>query len=233
MKKVTRIMALLLILVIALSFSGCQALDELRASRATVSSDGTVTLPDGAAYMLLPECEEFVPDFTGSYSIYIADEELPLLLIPVAGTSASKSADGRFLRVFVGNEFRYYSRTDLYFQLRPRIYSGFSPDICCYSYYDTESRKTVLYTLTSEQAAAVEQVYTTQTPTVLPSAATLDYEHKADLYLYSEDYLFRQDTVDICVVEGEYFVVAYGNTLYSVPEELTPIFAQIMAKRVK
>ena len=118
------------------------------------------------------------------------------------------------------------------FYEQSRIKSGFVPEVYCYSYYEYQIGKNVLYELTPEQADAVNQVYTTQEPETLPAAATLDYEEKVNLYLYSSDHLFRQDTVDVCLVEGKYFLVAYGNTLYSVPEEMSPVFAEIMAKQV-
>ena len=83
-------------------------------------------------------------------------------------------------------------------------------------------------TVDRAQAEAVEQVYTTVQPEKLPIGARLDYEEKVDLYLYSADRLFRQDTVDICVVEGEYFLLTNDQMIYAVPGELTTVFANIL-----
>ena len=79
------------------------------------------------------------------------------------------------------------------------------------------------------------QVCTTQEPENLPEAAMLDYDYMVDLYFCTADRLFRENTVDICVIKGKYYVVDHGDvtTLYSVPVELTDTFAGIMEKQVE
>lgn len=232
MRKRIRLVSVFAVLGICLSLCGCEILDELRASRASITADGVIQLYDGTAYMRLPECRELSPDFSEYEEIYIAEEELPLLLTSFSETYAEKSNDGRFLQIFTQEAVVYYCRTDIYDSILERINNGFVPEEYCYSYYDYENGKYILYSLTPAQANAVEQVYTTQKPEKLPVAATLDYAYMVDLYLYTNDHLFMQDTVDICLVEGKYYVVAYGNTLYSVPEEQSPVFAEIMEKEV-
>lgn len=232
MKKRIRLVSVFAALGVCLSLCGCEILDELRDSRASITADGVIQLQDGTAYMRLPECRELSPDFSEYKEIYIAEEELPLLLTSFSETYAEKSNDGRFLQVFTEETVVYYCRSDIYDSILKRINNGFVPEVYGYSYYDYESGNYILYSLTPAQANAIEQVYTTQKPEKLPAAATLEYAYMVDLYLYTNDHLFMQDTVDICLVEGKYYVVAYGNTLYSVPEELSSMFAGIMAKEI-
>ena len=239
MKKVTRILSLLVVLGMCLSLCGCQALDDLRAARASFTAEGVIRFFDGTEYKLLPECEELCPDFRLGEDIYIVEEELPLLLT-VFGDSSVKSADGRFLRITTYSEeyehsfkTQYYCRSDIYDSMLARIQNGFVPDVYAYTYYDYELDASVLYELTPAQVDAVNQVYTTQEPEILPAGAKLYPEHSVFLYLYSSDYLFRRETVDICLVEEKYFLVVDDHVLYSVPEELFPIFAEIMAKETE
>ena len=227
MKKTIRILSLFVVFGLCLSLCGCMALDDLRASRATRTADGLIRLSDGTEYKLLPECEELYVGQSDSADIYLAEEELPLLLT-VFADYATKSNNGRLLRVYQD----YYCRTDLYDSVLARIQNGFVPEVYGYEYYDRELEDYQLCQLTPDQAAAVEQVYTTQEPEKLPTAARLQYDHRINLCLYSADYLFCRDTLDICLVEGEYFLVGDDNTLYTVPAELSAVFTEIMAQKV-
>ncbi len=232
MKKMKRILALTVLLALCLSLCGCNALDNLRQSRATMPREGLLRFQDGTEYKRLPECEELYPDYGDGESIYIVEDDLPLLLTSW-GTYASKSEDGRFIRTYADSEAGIYCRSDLYESLVARIEQGFTPEVYCYSYYDPragEYGENVLYELTPAQKEAVDRVYATQNPEKLPAVARLEYEDRADLFMYSSDHLFRQDTVDICTMKGEYYLLTNDNSLYTVPEELHPIFADIMEK---
>lgn len=235
MKTMKRILSLTVLLALCLSLCGCNALDNLRASRATMPREGLIRLQDGTEYKRLPECEEFYPDYREAEEIYIVEDDLPLLLT-TWGTYANKTKDGRFIKTYTGSEPGFYCRSDLYESLVARIEQGFTPEVYCYSYYDPEAGEygeEVLYELTPIQKEAVDRVYTTQTPEKLPAVARLEYEDRADLFMYSADHLFRQDTVDICTMKGEYYLLTNDNSLYTVPEELRPIFADIMESLTK
>ena len=230
MKKAIRITALLTVICICFSMSGCMALDKLRASRAIMGPEDTIVLQDGTVYKLLPECKELSPDMGNVETIYIVDEEVPLLFVFFLGIVTEKSEDGRFLSKYSGMKNEYYCRSDIYYSVFQRIYSSFTPELYCYRYYDPKSFSDKLYTLTPEQAAVVERVYTTQAPEKLPSSARLEYDYRIDLIMCSSDYLFATDTVDICELNGMYYLF-YDNTIYSVPEELNPVFDEIVAKK--
>lgn len=233
MKRTTRILTLLVVFGLCLSLCGCMKLDELRSYRTSMKADGSIQRSDGTEYKRLPECEEFCPDFGDAEWIYIVEDDLPLLLTTWADP-ITKSEDGRFLRsdMDANGKPEYYCRTDLYDSVFARIQSGFVPEVYGYEYYDRELDAYQICQLTPDQAAAVEQVYTTQEPEKLPTAARLQYDHRINLCLYSADYLFCRDTLDICLVEGEYFLVGDDNTLYTVPAELFSVFSEIMAKKV-
>lgn len=237
MKKTIRIVSLLTVLAICFSLCGCNLLDELRESRATVLADGTVRLYDGTEYKPLPECEELTPEFNEYEMVYVAAEDVPLLLTDFFYENCfDKSDDGLFLQAYTEESVVYYCRTDAYDSVLERINNGFTAEKYCYPYVDYEEAEYIYCTLTPAQAEAVAQVCQTQTPEELPKAAIVDFEYMADLYLCSGDMLFKRDTVDVCVLEGEYYVVEYGfdaTTLYTVPEELSDVFAGILEKQIE
>ena len=231
MKKAIRIAALLTVICICFSMSGCIALDKMRASRATSGEGDSIILQDGTVYELLPECEDLSPYMGETESLYIVEEDVPLLLISTMGRIATKSEDGRFVSTYLGEGKGYYCRSDIYFSVFQRIYSEFTPDLYCYSYWDAESFTDKLYTLTPEQVAALELVCSTQEPQKLPATVRLEYDRRIDLVSYSSDYLFCRDAVDICVKDGEYYMVTYDYTLYNVPEDMKLIFEEIAERK--
>lgn len=236
MKRTGRIVFLIAVLGLLLSLCGCGVLDELRTSRAMVTPDGVITLYNGTEYMLLPECQELSPAFTRFEQVYVVEEDIPLLLTVFSDNCLIKSDDGLFLQTFTEDgEFFYYCRSDVYDSVLARINQGFTPDIYCYSYYDYETEENLLYTLTQAQVDALIQVCATQEPEILPEAAMLGDGYMADLFVCTEDKLFRQDTVDVCMIKEKYYVLSGDDAtiLYSVPSELSPVFAGILEKLVE
>ena len=235
MKKVRRLLSLIVVLGLCSCLCGCSYLDELRASRASFTASGSVQLYDGTEYILLPACKELQPVFTEYETIYLAPEDLPLLLTSFAGDYAIKSDDGQFLQVYTGYDFAYYCRSDVYDSVVTRINEGFVAEAYCYQSFDYVLGKQMLAVLTQAQADAITQVLTDQEPETFPEAATLSYDVYMDLYLCSADQLFMQDTVDIGIIKGKYYVVSNDNdiTVYSVPAELTEVFAQILEPLVE
>lgn len=234
MKKTMRILSLLMVLVLCLSFCGCSALDELRQSRASITPEGIIRLRDGSEYKQLPECEELTPSFEDLDMVYVAEEELPLLLTVFSDIAFYKSDDGIFLES-QNEEFgtfgTYYCRTDVYDTMLERINNGFTPEVYGYWYYDYEQGEQMFYTLTPTQVDAVLEVCSTQASERLPDMASLDYEYMAEIVSCTKDRLFVRDMVSVCFVNETYYVVEYdfdGTVLYRVPDHLTRVFAEIL-----
>ncbi len=236
MKKLRRALCLIAVFAMCLSLCGCGVLDDLRQMRAEIKKDGTIRLYDGTEYKPLPQCEELSPSFREYSEVYTVAEDVPLLLTTMLYEAyLDKSGDGKFLVTYSEYGAVYYCRTDVYDSVLERIRNGFTPELCCYWCYDFENGEDVCYTLTPEQLELLNQVVATQKPQVLPDAVELDSEYWADLYLYSKDRLFEQDTVDICILNGKYYVVDFGDTIsfYTVPAELTAEFEKIMEMQIQ
>ena len=230
MKKVRRIFVLLAVFVLCLSFCGCDTLEELRAARAIFTESDSIKLQDGTEYILLPDCQELTPVFTEYETVYLVEEELPLLLTVFSDNYATKSDDGLFLQTFSEAGAQFYCRSDCYDSILERIQGGFVAASYCYYCFDYETGEQSIATLLPTQAEAIDRVLATQEPETLPTGASLNYESYVDLYLCAEDRLFLKDTVDIAFADGAYYVISNGNvnTFYSVPAELSATFETIM-----
>lgn len=236
MKKRIKLLSMLIVLVMCFSLCGCNALDELRESRAVFTEDGTIVLADGSEYKALPECEELSPEIYNGGTVYVVKEDLPLLLTSFSHQSYFKSSDGLFLQSCNDGSNIFYCRTDVYDSVLERINNGFEGEICGYWYYDYEKEEDCFYKLKSTEVSAIENVLANQTGEQLLAPAYLDYEYLADMWLCTEDRLFMRDTVDVCALNGKYYVVDFGlenTTLYSVPDELTDVFEEILEKQIK
>lgn len=235
MKKRIKLLSLPIVLTMCFLLCGCNALDELRESRAVVAEDGTIVLADGSEYRALPECEELTPEIYNGGTVYVVKEDLPLLLTSFSHQSYFKSADGIFLQSYNDGSNIFYCRTDVYDKVLERINNGFEGEIYGYWYYDYKKEKDYFYKLKPDQAEAIENVLATQEGEQLSEVASLEYEYLADLWLCTEDKLFMRDAVDVCVLDGKYYVVDFGlenTTLYSVPDELTETFKEVLEKRI-
>ncbi len=231
MKKITRFLSLIVLLGIILSLCGCSYLDELRATRATIVEDGAIRLVDGTEYYLLPENEYFSPDFTNDATFYaVDDEDVPLLLIDLFGYYGYKTQDGQFLKMYLTGSTQYYCRADSFDSMLERMNSSFTPELYCYDYYDYETYENQLYTLTPQQAEAVESVLENQEPYALPTGAKLDYEYRISLYRYTSDYLFCDKFVDICYADGAFYLVENGKMIYTVPNSMYVTFSRAVKK---
>lgn len=235
MKKVSRIMAVIAVLALCASLCGCNMLDELRETRATITQEGNIKLYDGSEYILLPECEYLAPDFGDFNLVYVVEEEIPLLLTQTSDTVFLKSVDGLFLQNYTDDFFEIYCRSDAYESVVERMESGISDGFYGYWYFDNEEGDDGFYMLSQAQTEAIAEVCS-QEPEILPEAAALDYEYMAMLCYCSKDMLFQQNTVNICLLNGRYYVAKYDmerTALYSVPDAFTQVFAQMMEKQIE
>lgn len=230
MKKAAKILSLLLVFAICFSLSGCGVLEEMRQTRAIMEEDGTIKFYDGTTYLPLPACEGLIPVYNEFELVYLVEEELPLLLTFFSGDTFQRSDNGVFLSFYGGDTEILYCRSDVYDTVLDSLENGITGETYVYWYINYEEGTYDLYTLTDDQADAIGQVCSTQTPEVLPEMAVLDYDYLIDMMICPEDQLFMMDTVDLCVLNDKYYVVIFGEeatVLYSVPESLSDTFEDI------
>ncbi len=164
MKRTKRITALLLTLLLCFSLCGCSIdIDELREVRGYWDADRNILL-NGTVYKPLPSCDMLDPTLNTDYdaTVYVAEQDVPLLLVQANGQAFSPSTDGVFL---VADEYfattTHYCRSDKYDEVIAQSEAG--PELTTYQYvYTTYNEDEFIvereYTLTAAEAAVLEAV---------------------------------------------------------------------------
>ncbi len=232
MKKSKRVVALLLAVVLCLSLTGCNYLDELRANQGFWQEDGTIQLGQYTYKMLnVANSDDFYPDLGGSIraDIYITTQDVPVLLASQFGDWFTLSEDGVFLNANGGG---YYCRADKFDSIEKRLNEGFTHEVYSYAYvwWDDKGEAYVdkTYIFSQSQAEALEQALATGKVLDLPDGAYLDEDHRLEIRSCSKDLLFRRWSCDVMVSGDTYYVApADGETVIKVPDNLKSAFEEI------
>lgn len=233
MKKAVRMLCVFLSLIlICVSFSGCDVIDDMRKEQAFWDEDYTVIYMN-EEYKSLPSSKYLNPVYDEFKTISVTDSDVPVLLSFLFGEQFYLSDDGMF--IFKGASSSgpdsYYCHTDIYDEVLERIENGFAPESYCYEYYDynNDDRKSRIFS--EEEISAIRSIKETVAATILPDAASLDYEHMISVEECTLDLLFKNYVYDLCIANGKYYLVEHtddGTLLYAVPEELSQTVAAIM-----
>lgn len=226
--------ALLLMVFLLLSLSGCAWLDQMRERQAFFETNGDI-IHNGVTYKLLPSSEYLSPVSGIEDYVYVTEPDVPVLLIKEFYLEElSLSTDGSFLFDLYGSG-NIYCREEIYDAVCDRIRGNFTADMMCYSYYaydmETNTFHDTWYYLSQEQMDAVYQVMDAVEPMVMGNGWYLEYEHKVRIEERSKDMLFRRSRLEISVAEGTYYLTCStgANTLiYTIPQERETVFAQIL-----
>ena len=242
MKKIKRMIAAVLLCVVVLSCAGCVNLKEMKAYHAIWKDEAQTTLElNGETYKKLPDNKYFeiwkydcfeIWQYD-SERVYVTSEDVPVLLAERYGTGMSISKDHTILQSSWHENERpvYYCRADLYEEVAKQMNGEFTFDLMVYDYWDFNIDENVVYTLTTEQKAAVETILKTQ-----PTSLDVDeyaWDYRGWLYRSSKNCMFRELIGELRVFNGEYQIIIYKDfedLCYSVPAELKPHFDQVVKK---
>ena len=231
MKKTKKLLILMCIGALLLSFTGCGYLDNLRSTQARYLEDGSLVW-NGETYKLLPDNPYLTPEMDYYTTVYATAEDVPVLLSRsnfLCPYDVSK--DGNFLLSDVA-----YCKESLYEELSSRLSAPFQPDIVCYAYSVTDSHTGMLhncyYTLTQEQWDTLEQILETAVPVETNEYWWTKSFWAVTLNLCSADKLLQKNYLDICITSEGYYLHIYGTDalIYQVPSELDPIIDSIVAQ---
>lgn len=236
MKKVKRILALLLALIlVCLSATGCNAIDDMRARHGYYTESGSIMLGK-TEYRLLPTSKYLATLDTGDGSVYVTDKDVPVLLSTTLGTGFDSYNDGLILRSEDYVEVLDYCRADKYDELVAKLEEGFTPTGYCYTYsvFDTETKtyKERAYRLTEEQEEAVRDITATVVGEARDEYARYNNDFNISLYACSDDMLLQDYRYTIEKTHQWYYLVEYDNVtgmdlVYDVPDEKYAIFDAI------
>lgn len=226
--------AALLLCILALSCAGCANLDEMKADHAVWKNEEKTELEwQGSTYKLLPTCSELEIFRYRERSVYATTADVPVMLSAQFGDRIESSADGLVLQTgwiadYDNDLSLYFCRADQYEEMYRLITQGAEMTKMSYCYWDYEDDEQITYTLTAEQMAAVEAVL--QTTPVLIDHDNYDDYFSVDLYRTAENPYFRRMLGYISSYEGNYRIIVPNvkNEIYSIPEDLQPLFAEMM-----
>lgn len=233
MKKIKRIIAALLLCILALNCAGCANLDEMKASHAIWKDEAQTTLElNGETYKRLSVNNHFEIWEYDDEAVFVTAEDVPVLLSEQFGTRMDISKDHIILESswYENDRYIFYCRADKYDEVAKQVVEGVSLDLMVYDYWNDESGETITYTLTAEQKNAVEAVLKTQPTSLGVNGYAEDYG--VWLYRRSKNHPFGEMIGNLSVLNGEYRIIMSidDDLCYYVPAELNTQFDQIMKK---
>lgn len=246
MKKFFKFLAVsVCIAVLAMSLTGCNAIDEMRAAHGTWTNDGNIKLGEHE-YIKLPECETLSPFFDEDKYVSVTEPGVPLLLSTMLGEIMSFSDDEKILQSVSDDYSTHinYCREDAYEEIKSLIEGGVITDGYCYFYevYDEESEglwENEWYVLSDIEVDAVNEVIMTVTPTETQDAS-YDLYYECDYWISleacSDDLLFKDEGYELCKSGDAYFLSTASMdmaTYYVVPDDLAPVFSDIMSAYIE
>lgn len=234
--KMKKILCVLLLLAVVMSFAGCAYLDNLRAQQAYLI-DGNIHWGN-VVYKPLPNSDTFSPTW-GYGGLNVTDPDVPVLL----------SESFREFRVSVSEDClflaydKYYCREDVYDYWAARMEEPFEAQVLGYYYYYwdqvTETGGDAFNVLTKEQKAAVEKVLETVEPLEIGEGWSINFDLYVTLESATEDLMFRKDTgIVINRAGSQYYLTVNGTslgreTIYQVPAEYNTVFSAIVENSLK
>lgn len=233
MKKFRKILTLCcLACFLLLLLSGCQKLDEMRASQAFFDGDGNILWND-SVYKLLPQGEYFAPDIDYSKTVYVTEKDVPVLLQDLFAEDRLYATEDDL--ILESDSYGYYCREDRYGEIEQKLREPFRTEIVCYTYgvYDYREDEYVdrVYQLTQEQWDALQEVTKTVAPVVRGDGWDLSYDYRVSLYECSEDRLFQRYSMDLSVSGDTYYLwvdTQQTTEIYQVPESQSEMMAEIL-----
>ena len=230
-KQVKCGLVLVLVLVLLCSLCGCKALDEMRKQQVFLGDSGEIFW-NGSIYKPLPYNEYLAVD-TDFETVYVTNKDVPVLLSSLFFEKTLEICTDRRFLLEMDEEYIYYCQASAYDAICARLELPFEAEILCYWYseYNDDYFDYKPYTLTDEEAAAINQVKQTTEPKVMETDWLLDYDWSVALESRSADMLLCRNDMEIAVQGDTYYLLVSGdeeNLVYTVPAELNDIFVQLL-----
>lgn len=240
MKKAKRFIALCAtFLLVCLSATGCNAIDEMRAAHGFYTETGSIMLGD-TEYLPLPDNQYFSPFGSSDDTVNVTAKDVPVLLSGIFGNSFTPYNDGMILEDLYGKT--NYCRADKYDEVAAQMAGEFAPTGYCYTYSvldtETEMYEERGYLLTEEQEQTIENILATVEGVERAENAHYTYDYTVNLDACTDNMLFREWWYAIEKTEGTYYIVDYSESLskngveYAVPFEYNAVFDAIVKNMI-
>ncbi len=241
MKKAIRIIALFAaLMLLCLSATSCDAIDDMRAHHGFYTETGSIMLGEDE-YLLLPDNQYFAPLNDSDESVYVTDSDVPVLLSFMLGVGFNQYNDGLILSTSTYGETRNYCRKDRYEEIAAQMASEFNPTAHCYTYSvldtETEMYKERQYRLTKEQEDAVNDVLNTVERITRAENAHYTSDYHISLHACTDNMLLQDWVCDIEKNNNTYYIVMYdpaadADVEYTVPAACNATFDAIFKSMI-
>ncbi len=245
MKKIMKLSAVVsVILLICLSFSGCDKVTKLQKNQGFYGEEGEILLGGETFVQLIPSdaYEEmyFEQDYENTYRV--TQKDVPALISLVYGDCFYKSKDGILL--ISDSDASVYCRADKAEEMNRELNSEHDYTVFLYDYYaapDTlfgfnfETKNRIL---TETEIAALKRITETVTP---KPRGDIPYDDEAygeiTVYACTENRIFREEAFTIAFDEENYYLEIYNEAKetceeYTVPENFKETL-EIITKEYK
>ncbi len=241
MKK--RILTVLLIVAICLSFSGCNALDEILATTYEWGNEEKTVLiaRDGTEYKKIPNEQLKIIEFYNLSAGYVIDGEVPTLLAPFYGMSTNADLDHNYIGFYAdGESFPKYNKgrgSDVVF-CRSEIYDetvdfveNKTDAVYGYEYYDFDTGEYKFRELSNYEKSITDLVMNLGGNYEQVSKSGHNYDESVEICRYNKTGDLWVVSYGIQRIGNTYYVVVYGSktvSLYEVPSKYADTFMIIL-----
>ena len=224
---------LLLCVVFCTTFVGCDNIDDLRTAKAILVDCDTVEW-NGAAYKRVDELLTDKMDVFGcdpKRLVYVGEENVPSLLLPMFAVEYHPSEGDVFLRRDTFTDIlwlpdgdddrtdayaRYYCREDRYDDVMRQLLSDLAVTGYVYSYRNEYMTERGLYCLTADEKAAFDAVLTVNNSCAYPEMG----EWVTTIYARTDDGLLDEIVYDVLRDQEVYYIARYNKaSMYETPED--------------
>lgn len=241
MKLIKKILCLTISVLLCLSLIGCNFIDEMRDAQIHFNDAGNLVY-NGYQYIQLPICEAFSPDITYINTLYITEEDVPVLLSQQFGGRAYITNDNLYIYSLTysssDGKTSYFAREDIYDKIAKRINDGnyFDGYYFYYTYYDESdevpSHKQVYKIVSEESEEALNTIINTATPDAEIDIDLFTAYTVTDLYACSNDLLFAEYSITIYKTEKNIYIASYSEyeqpVVFRVDEEFYAAINEII-----
>lgn len=233
MKKIKRILAALILCVMAVSLAGCAELDEMRDQHAVWGEKGKTILYKEQTYYRLEPSHHALGVWDAKNVVFVTADDVPVLLSQRYGTGMTIGKSGILLECYDWNGNVYYCREDYLESVRKQIAEGPVLSNILYEYWDNEG-KAKEYSLKPEEIALIEALLAGVPENTGVERYNIEESYGFSLQRTSADGLFRTDLCEISGNENGISLLVSDSdgliSIYPVPVEQLPAVQKIIEK---
>ncbi len=197
MKKVT---AIILCLLMCFSLCSCKKFKELKEKHAFFDEGGIVY--KGVLYKPVEHSSEINYNYENQKFITVTEAGVPTLLSPFLQDSGLSMNEDETI---IGDYSRCYVREDKYEEYLDSLENGINYTRLGFDYHSVELGENTDYILTDDEYNLFMSLIIAK-PADTDVAKSIPFNDKFDIFMESDNELFRKNRYEVVLVDGDYYV---------------------------